>query len=89
MGRSLITGPRIVADMEAVGTVVKKRFAIGTKSEHSAVVLETARDEYKLRRQGGNPFVDPEIDKLVGKRIRASGVLDSGQLIMSDWQEID
>ncbi len=75
--------------MEAVGRVVKKRVGIGTKSEHNAVLLDTGHDVYKLRREGGNPFADPEISKLVGKRIRASGVVDSDQLIMSNWKEID
>jgi hypothetical protein len=75
--------------MEAEGEVVSKRIGIGTKSEHDAIVLKTPAQEYKLRRQGGNPFVDPEITKLVGKRIRAIGVVDSGQLIMSNWKELD
>jgi hypothetical protein len=75
--------------VQAEGRVVSKKFGAGTKSEHDAVVLVTADHEYKLRRQGGNPFVDPEISKLVGKRIRASGVVDSDQLIMSDWKELD
>jgi hypothetical protein len=69
--------------------VVSRKIGAGTKSEHHAVVLVTPAHEYKLRRRGGNPFVDPEISKLVGKRIRASGVVDSGQLIMSDWKELD
>ena len=68
---------------------MSKRIGAGTKSEHDAVVLVTPAHEYKLRRQGGNPFVDPEISKLVGKRIRAHGVLDSDQLIMSTWKELD
>ena len=71
------------------GRVVTKRIGAGTKSEHDAIVLVTPGNEYKLRRQGGNPFVDPEMSKLVGKRIRASGVVDSDQLIMSDWKELD
>lgn len=75
--------------MQAEGRVVSKRIGAGTKSEHDAVVLVTPAHEYKLRRQGGNPFVDPEISKLVGKRIRAHGVLDSDQLIMSTWKELD
>jgi len=69
--------------------VVSKKIGAGTKSEHDAVVLVTPAQEYKLRRRGGNPFVDPEILRLVGKRIRANGVVDSGQLIMSDWKELD
>jgi len=75
--------------MEAEGRVVARRIGAGTKSEHDAVVLVTYDHEYKLRRQGGNPFVDPEMSKLVGKRIRATGVVDSDQLIMSNWEELD
>lgn len=52
-------------------------------------MLVTSSREYKLRRRGGNPFVDPEISKLVGKRIQANGVIDAGQLIMSNWKELD
>lgn len=87
--KSSATAPGIVADVEAEGHVVSKRIGVGSKSEHEAVVLVTPDQEYKLRRQGGNPFVDPEISKLVGKRIRANGVVDSGQLIMSNWKELD
>ena len=75
--------------MEAEGRVVGRRIGAGTKSEHDAVVLVTYDQEYKLRRPGGNPFVDPEMSKLVGKRIRATGVVDSDQLIMSNWEELD
>jgi hypothetical protein len=70
--------------MEYAGQVVKKRFAVGSKSEHDAVMLVTDSGEYKLRRQGGNPFQDPELDKLVGHFIRCEGVLHGYTLIMSD-----
>jgi hypothetical protein len=74
---------------ELVGIVVKKEVGRGTKSEHDAVMIVTGDGEYKLRRRGGNPFVDPVLSELVGKRIRANGEVDAGQLIMSAWQEID
>lgn len=75
--------------METSGKVIRKRIGVGTKSEHEAVVLVTPDDdEYKLRRDGGNPFVDSEVSKLVGKKIRAKGVVDSGHLIMSEWEEL-
>lgn len=75
--------------MERVGRVIKKRVSSGTKSEHEAVVFVTDSGEYKLRRRGGNPFVDHELEKLIGKRIRASGVVDSGQLILTEWCEVE
>jgi hypothetical protein len=34
-------------------------------------VLETGDGRYILRRSGGNPFADTELDALVGKRISA------------------
>jgi hypothetical protein len=68
------------------GRVVRKRVSIGSKSEHDALVLVTPDgQEYKLRREGGNPFRDPELDVLEGKRIECEGVLRNGQLIMTRW----
>jgi hypothetical protein len=79
----------MVDDVEAIGRVVERHIGVGTKSEHDAVVFVTDSGEYKLRRRGGNPFVDSEITKLVGKRIPVAGVIDSGHLIMSDWTVLD
>jgi len=70
-----------------VGKVTRKPFAVGSKSEHQAVVLETDRGEFVLRRQGGNPFRDAELEKLVGKRIRCSGRMAGYTLIISNWDE--
>jgi hypothetical protein len=68
------------------GTVVMKPFGKGSKSEHDAVWLVTEAKEYVLRREGGNPFRDPELDKLVGKRIRCDGFVTGYTLIMSSWE---
>ena len=73
--------------MEFSGLVIKEVVGKGSKSEHAAVMLETAKEKFLLRRQGGNPFRDPELDSLVGKRIRGSGVVTGNTLIMSDWRE--
>jgi hypothetical protein len=59
--------------MREAGDVVKKPFGSDSKSEHDGVFLVTPSGEYLLRRQGGNPFYDPELEKLVGKRIVAKG----------------
>ena len=48
------------------GTVVKKPWAVGSKSEHEAVVLVTKDKEYVLRIAGGNAFQDDRLDKFVG-----------------------
>ncbi len=68
--------------------MVKKPFGAGSKSEREAVYLVTGSgEEYVLRRQGGNPFQDPELDKLVGKTIVAEGKVTGYTLIMSSWRE--
>ena len=74
--------------MEISGRVIKELFGKGTKSEHQAVMLDTGQARYVLRRQGGNPFRDPELDKLVGKIIHCSGNLTGYTFIMSDWAEV-
>ena len=66
-----------------VGKVMKGPFAKGTKSEHEAVYLDTGNSAYVLRRQGGNPFQDPQLEKLVGKTIRCEGELSGYTLIMA------
>lgn len=73
--------------MEFSGLVIKEVVGKGSKSEHAAVMLETAKERFVLRRQGGNPFRDPELERLVGKRIHGTGVITGNTLIMSDWRE--
>jgi hypothetical protein len=41
-----------------------------------------------LRRQGGNPFHDLELQQLVGKTIRCTGVIHEYVLKISDWTEL-
>ena len=67
------------------GEVVRNPFGAGTKSDRDAACLVTASGEYVLRRQGGNAFFDPEIDKLVGHRIACNGQVTGYTLIMSEW----
>jgi len=74
--------------IELDGRVVKHLAAAGSKSERQAVFLETEDGSYVLRRSGGNPFFDPELERLVGKTIRCKGVLTEHTLIISDWDEV-
>jgi hypothetical protein len=67
------------------GKVVKKRFGEGSKSDHMAVMLETSAGVYKLRRPGGNPFSDPELEKLVGSEIEGVGNVSRNTYILTDW----
>jgi hypothetical protein len=71
--------------MGITGRVVKKPFAAGSKSEREAILLVTEEGEYVLRRQGGNPFYDQELEKLVGKKIEVDGKIIGYTLMMSNW----
>jgi hypothetical protein len=71
------------------GKVVKQRYAAGSKSDHTAVMLETPDGTYKLVRMGGNPFRDPELEKLVGHRIAGVGNVSRNQFILTDWTVTD
>jgi hypothetical protein len=73
--------------MERDGKVIRKQFAVGSKSERPAVLLQTKDGEYVLRIQGGNPFHDPRLDALVGKHICARGELHGYTFLMKDWTE--
>ena len=71
------------------GKVVSRTTGRGSKSEHEAVMLETRNKEYVLRIKGGNPFSNPQLDKLVGKTIKATGELADYVLFLEDWEETD
>jgi hypothetical protein len=71
------------------GRVISKRINVGSKSEHQAAMLVTSDGEFKLRMQGGHPFSDPEVDRLVGKRIRGEGFMSAGQFLMERYEVID
>ncbi len=72
--------------MSLQGRVVRKRVSIGSKSEHEAMVLVTPEGaEYRLRRQEGNAFRDPELDALEGRRIECEGIVRDGLVIMTRW----
>lgn len=72
--------------MRFQGKVLRQRWAKGSKSDHEAVVLITPEGPLKLRRPGGNPFVDPELEQLVGQEIAGDGEVHQGQLLMTNWQ---
>lgn len=72
-----------------VGKVTKKIFGKGTKSEYEALYLETADGQYVLRRQGGNPFFDPVLQELLGKRVSCKGFVEDYVLMISEWTVIE
>jgi hypothetical protein len=50
-------------------------------------MLATDEGTYRLRRMGGHPFRDPELDGLVGRQIVCDGVLHQGTVLMTAWDE--
>ena len=74
--------------VELNGKVVKKKFAKGSKSEHNAVYFETDSGSYILRRRGGNAFNDPELQKLIGEDICATGIISNYSFIATDLKRI-
>ncbi len=73
---------------EVIGKVVKGPFAVGSKSEHEAIFLNSKRGRFVLRRPGENPFCDPELEKLVGRTIRCRGKIDDYLFLLSGWSEV-
>lgn len=73
--------------MQITGQVTKKLFAAGSKSERETVILVTDDGEYVLRRKGGNPFFDGELESLVGKHISCEGDLTGYTFLMDKWTE--
>ncbi|MES2645264.1 MAG: hypothetical protein V4717_00210 [Bacteroidota bacterium] len=71
------------------GKLEFKRFGEGSKSEHDALGIETKEGWIKLKRMGGNPFHDAELEKLIGKKIKATGTKDDYQFIASKVEQIE
>jgi hypothetical protein len=60
--------------MQQSGFIVKRPFAVGSKSERQGIFLVAdGGHEFVLRRQGGNPFFDSELEKLVGQKVVCQG----------------
>ena len=66
----------IPQEIELTGTVAVKKIAIGSKSEHNAVIFQTEQGDYVLRKLGGNAFYDPSLLALEGKSVTAKGIVD-------------
>ncbi len=64
--------------MEQVGQVERQVVAKGTKSERAALVLRTPAGDFVLRRVGGSPFQDPELEKFLGQTVHAEGEIYNG-----------
>ena len=68
------------------GEVVCRPVSTGSKSEREAVELVTGDATYVLRRPGGNPFRDPVLDALVGKRVTFHGEVRGHVFFVDRWE---
>lgn len=75
--------------MKLRGHVTSRILYKGTKSEHKGLVLLSSEGEFKLRRQGGNPFQDEVLASIEGKEIEGEGIVRKNQFIMSAWEVMD
>jgi hypothetical protein len=76
--------------MESVtmtGYVAKAPFAQGSKSEHEALKISSASEEYYLRVVNQNPFeVATEFRDLIGKHVRVNGYVQGKVLFARDLE---
>ena len=70
------------------GTVIKKIFGEGSKSEHEAIYIDTGENSYKLKRAGANPFFDAVLEDVVSKKISATGTMDGYLFIATKIVEL-
>ena len=70
------------------GRVAEGPFARGSKSERTAVFLETAAARYVLRRRDGPTYADETLRALVGCNVECDGVVVSYVLIADRIQPI-
>jgi len=62
--------------MKLKGKISVRNFGEGSKSEHTAVYLDTEEGSYMLRKKNTNPFENPDLKRLEGKEVTVEGTLD-------------
>lgn len=72
-----------------VGRVDRGSFGTGSKSERSAVFIDTHEGRYVLRRKGAPAMGDKALDRYVGCRVRCDGVMLSHTLIAEYIEVVD
>jgi len=77
-------------EVELVGKIVEKTVDKGSKNEHDAVCLETDEGSYVLRRFGvsGMAFGDPVLQKLVGKKVTATGTITNNKFFATELKPL-
>jgi hypothetical protein len=83
-------GKKTEGGQSFTGRVTRGPFGGVSKSAHTAVYLETdSGEKYKLVRVGGNPFNDPALNKLVGKKVQATGQVNDYQFLAKEVKEVE
>jgi len=75
-------------EKQYTGDVVAREYAAGSKSERRAVMLATRWGDFLLRRADRQDLVDPELEGLVGKRIRVRGIVTRRVITILEWVEV-
>lgn len=57
------------------GDVETVEFAKGSKSAHTALFIKTNSGFHRIKMKAGNPFYDPNLQALVGKKVELEGEL--------------
>lgn len=72
------------------GQVLRRAFAPGSKSAQDAICLVDAQGRsFKLRRVGGDPYADKQLEGLLGKTIAGHGRMLAGNtVLLADWEEV-
>jgi hypothetical protein len=73
---------------EVFGKVERGPFAVGSKSDRETTFINTDKGRFVLRLRDGDPFRDPAFDNVIGKTIRAKGVVTGYTFLVSDWMEL-
>lgn len=69
------------------GRVIKRPFAVGSKSERDAVMLSTPKGDLVLKIRGHHPFEDPELEALVGEEVELKAFRNGSHLIVVEWKK--
>lgn len=70
------------------GVVKRKTLNAGSKNEHSAIVLKTATQTFKLNLKGDNPFENKGLAHLVDSTVKIEGRTMGSTLFIQDKADI-
>ena len=75
--------------MKIEGEVYTKRVGKKSKTDYDAICIKTSRRHYVLRQPGQGPFKNPELEQLIGKKIKAEGESINDIFFVINWELMD